>query len=156
MGDSVLERLVQRVARARKIDGDIAQEDQVEDDMTSYTSSVHSRSTSFNTEMEAMLSTEFDSLANMLGISRLNDSICMALDRSIVDLSGGLESESSAEALACRPETVCSLFILSRNDIRRSPSEDILQTFDNTSIVQLSSRWSWRVERIRRSHGFDC
>lgn len=126
MGDSVLERLVQCVARARKIDGDIAQKDQVKDDMASYTSSVHSSSTTFNTEMEAMLSTELDSLADMLGISRLDDSVCMALDGAIVDLSGRMESKSSVEALACRTETVCSLFILSRNDIRRSPSEDIL------------------------------
>jgi hypothetical protein len=103
-----------------------------------------------------MLSTELDSLADMLRISRLDDSVRMALDSAIVDLSGGLESKSSVEALACRAETVCSLFILSRNDIRRSPSEDILQTFDNTRIVQLSSRWSRRVEWIRRSHGFNC
>jgi hypothetical protein len=103
-----------------------------------------------------MLSTELDSLADMLRISRLDDSVRMALDSAIVDLSGGLESKSSVEALACRAETVCSLFILFRNDIRRSPSEDILQTFDNTRIVQLSSRWSRRVEWIRRSHGFNC
>jgi hypothetical protein len=47
---------------------------------------MYTRSTSLDTKLEVVFPTELNCLADILGISRLDNGICKTLDSAIVDL----------------------------------------------------------------------